>query len=374
MIQIVLIILIAAGLFFLQRYIYGHYWEDGLSVSTKFQSAEITENTESTLQVVIENDKKLPLPMLMVKFQTDRSLVFASDRGSATTDQFYHNDVFQIGSGERVTRKLLFSGKKRGYYKINNIDLTTMDLFMSKQFHASSQPGECLYVLPKPYESRDFQFMLQQLSGEMITKRNLYEDPFELRGIREYQPYDDMRSINWKATAKTGQFMVNQKNYTAPKTVRIFLDLEDSNILKRNDCLEVCIRIGAGLAKYLIEQGIKVSFYSNGLDIETGDPMMRNASSRGSQQLSVILRSLARIDLQKEAKPFEQLFRRKILNEQDNGYTCFISPNHKKEYLEILQECSTQGRSFSWFCPSYGTFTVSEIPPILRSRLKMLHL
>ena len=36
------------------------------------------------------------------------------------------------------------------------------------------------------------------------------EDPFEYRGIREYQPYDDMRSVNWKATAKTGDLKVNQ--------------------------------------------------------------------------------------------------------------------------------------------------------------------
>lgn len=371
MIQILLISFVAFLLFLVQRKYYESEWMEDMDVRVQFMNAEIREGEEGQLRIQIENRKRLPLPMLMVKFQTDKNLVFEKGAGSITTDQFYHNDIFQVGSGERVTRTLHFYGQKRGYYHINNIDLTSADLFMTCQLHHSFQPSESVYVLPKPVESRDFQLMLQQLNGEMITKRNLYEDPFELRGIREYQPFDSRKDINWKATAKTGKFMVNQKNYTAPKTVRIFLNLEDRNILKSREELETSIRIGAGLAKYLLEQGIKVAFYCNAPDVETGSPLLRSAG-KGTNQMSAIMRGLARIDLEKEAPSFEQLFRKRLLTDQENTYTCFISPLYEDTYLDLLREFALQGRVFSWFYPASYRFCIDEIPKILRSSLKLV--
>ena len=94
----------------------------------------------------------------------------------------------------------------------------------------------CLSVL---YDSRRLRQSFVQLNGEMLTRRHLLEDPFEYRGIREYQPYDDMRSINWKATAKTGDFKVNQMGYTSLKSVRIFFNIQDDNILKKEEAVEM---------------------------------------------------------------------------------------------------------------------------------------
>ncbi|MBP5281103.1 MAG: DUF58 domain-containing protein [Lachnospiraceae bacterium] len=373
MIQTILIGVVVLVAFLLQRKYYVAHWKEDLDVKVKFMEAELPEYEQGTLKIVIENRKKMPLSALVVKFQTDRHLEFEKNKGSVTTDQFYHNDVFQVGGGERVTRTLHFYGKKRGYYRINNIDLSGFDLLMSCEMHSSFQPSESIFVLPKPYESRDFQMMMQQLNGDMITKRNLYEDPFEIRGIREYQPFDSMRSINWKATAKTGKFMVNQRNYTTPKSVRIFLNLEDRHLLRKLDELEDCIRIAAGLSKYLLEQGIKVSFYCNSHDILTGDPILR-APGKGPNQISSILRNLCRIDLEKEAQDFATLFQRRILTDQENTYTCFISITHDDDFLALLQKFSAQGRVFSWFYPKSKRFIEDDIPVPLRSSLRQLRM
>ena len=174
MIQTILLALVILAAFLLQRKYFIDHWKEDLSVQIKFSQAELPENHQGTLRIVVENRKKLPLSTLNVKFQTDRNLEFEKNRGSITTDQFYHNDVFQIGGGERVTRTLHFYGKKRGYYRINNVDLSGFDLFMSCDMHSSFQPEESIFILPRPFESRDFQLMLQQLNGEMITKRNLF--------------------------------------------------------------------------------------------------------------------------------------------------------------------------------------------------------
>lgn len=244
MIQLLGIIVFALLLYLGQKYVYAKIWQRDLKVSLSFREDGIWEGQESELSEIIENRKRLPLTMLKVKFQTDRHLVFADTKGSRTTDRYYRNDIFQIGRLEKVTRALHFTGGRRGYYTIQEADLVASDLFLTAQYTATTPIEHCsLYVYPKPFSHPDFKRSLKQLNGEVLTKRHLLEDPFEYRGIRDYQPQDDLKSINWKATARTGDLKVNQKNYTSQKSVRIFVNLEDTGILKKRTAWKPACRL-----------------------------------------------------------------------------------------------------------------------------------
>ena len=224
MIKILGIGFIGFLLFVIQKRVYEKLWQRSLYVSVSFGNEPIFEGDQGELKEIIENKKRLPLSVLKVKFKTDRHLIFGNEKGSRTTDQYYRNDIFRIGGGERVTRTLKFQGGRRGYYTIDEVSLVASDLFFLSQLTADKKVKTELYVYPRPYDAARLRRSLIQMNGEMLSRRHLQEDPFEYRGIREYQPYDDMRSINWKATAKTGDFKVNQRNYTSLKSVRIFFN------------------------------------------------------------------------------------------------------------------------------------------------------
>ena len=115
MIQIIAIGILFFCLLFIQRQLYTRLWEKGLYVTLSFGREHIWEGEQGELKEIIENRKRLPLSMLKVKFKTDRHLLFADQKGSRTTDQFYRNDVFRINGGEKVTRTLTFEGGRRGY-------------------------------------------------------------------------------------------------------------------------------------------------------------------------------------------------------------------------------------------------------------------
>ncbi|MCD8380197.1 MAG: DUF58 domain-containing protein [Lachnospiraceae bacterium] len=204
MIALLTVGIVAWLLLMAETKVYQKLWNRNLSVKISFKNREIFEGEQGELLEVVENKKHLPLSMLKVKFHTDRNLAFDDVEGSNVSDLFYRNDVFQIGGGERITRTLTFTGKKRGYYKIMGIDLVSTDLLMAMDMAESRREDSWLYVYPKPFYDEEFMQSLQQLNGEVLTRQHLIEDPFEYRGIREYQPYDTMRSVNWKATAKTG--------------------------------------------------------------------------------------------------------------------------------------------------------------------------
>ncbi|MBD5454576.1 MAG: DUF58 domain-containing protein, partial [Lachnospiraceae bacterium] len=333
MTKIITIGLFAYLLFLLQRKLYGILWQKNLGIRLEFTEISLFEGEKGELLEIIENGKRLPLPMLKVKFQTDRNLQFTDTQNSKVTDFYYRNDIFQVKGRERITRKLEFIAAKRGYYRINNIDLVAADLFLSTEMVESRHTDQYFYVYPAPFVSDEFRQSLQQLNGEILTKRHFMEDPFEYRGIREYQPYDDMRSINWKASAKTGDLKVNQKNYTSLQTIRIFFNIEDNGILKKDEAVEASFRIVAGFAAFFLNQGIRVACYGNGRDVMTGEPLQIEAGA-GAGQLQQIYRSLARIDTTKEPVDFTEAFAGRLLEEDSSTITVLVSPNAYSDFTE----------------------------------------
>ena len=371
MIKILGIGLIAYLLFIVQRRLYEKLWQKSLRISIGFGTDHIFEGEQGELKEIIENRKRLPLSMLKVKFKTDRHLIFGNEKGSRTTDQYYRNDVFRIGGGERVTRTLKFKGGKRGYYTIDEISLVASDLFFLGQMVADQPVKAELYVYPKPYDNRRLRQSFVQLNGEMLTKRHLLEDPFEYRGIREYQPYDDMRSINWKATAKTGDFKVNQMGYTSLKSARIFFNIQDDNILKREEAVEMSLRIVVSLCLFFLQQGMQVSCYGNGVDVLTHQPLsVDGKASMG--QMDFIYRALARIDTSQPAAGFVENFEEKLFQESKGALTCFVAPNQYDDFVALLTRYEETDNPFTWFYPVLGN-KEPELPPALKKRIEVIY-
>ncbi len=370
MIKILGIGLIGFLLLVVQKRIYEKLWQKSLYVSVSFGKEPIFEGEQGELKEIIENKKRLPLSMLKVKFKTDRHLDFGNEKGSRTTDQYYRNDIFRIGGGERVTRTLKFRGRRRGYYTIDEVSLVASDLFFLGQMVADKEVKTEFYVYPRPYDAARLRQSLIRMNGEMLSRRHLLEDPFEYRGIREYQPYDDMRSINWKATARTGDLKVNQKNYTSLKSIRIFFNIQDDNILKKEAAVEMTLRIVASLCQMFLRQGIQVSCYGNGVDIVTRNPLSIHPKA-GQGQMDTIYRGLARIDTAQPAADFGSHFEELLFRKAQGTFTYFVSPNQYDDFVGLLTKYQASGNPFVWFYPSSGR--KPELPPALERFIDVIY-
>lgn len=371
MIKLLGIGLTAFLLLLLEQKLYQKLWKKGLSIRVCFTKDSLFEGEDGTLQEVVENRKKLPLSMLNVKFQTHRNLIFEETCGSRTTDRYYRNDVFQIGGREKITRTITFTGGRRGFYAIDKVDLVAADLFLTSNTMDTADVNTSVYVYPKPFGSDEFRRSLKQLNGEVLTRRHLLEDPFEYRGIREYQPFDDMHSINWKATARTGDLKVNQKNYTSLQSVRIFLNLEDAGILKKTECVEAAIRIGAGLCEHFLKEGIQTACYGNAEDALSGTLLCMEAGA-GQGHMTAIYRALACMDTGK-VQPFTAHFKDKLLQEAGGTFTCFVSPNQYTDFIRLVEEYQQTGQDYIWFYPVEGSKD-PKLPQSLAAHIRLIHL
>lgn len=377
MITVVVIGILSFLLLVAQQMVYQKLWLKNLSVDIRFSTDHIFEDGTAELRETIENRKRLPLSMLKVKFMTDRRLVFGSAKGSRTTDNYYRNDVFSIGGGERIIRTLKFRGSRRGYYTIKELSLVASDLFFMSQMNADipiKYDALELYVYPKPYDSAELRRALIYLNGDMVTKRHLLEDPFEYRGIREYQPYDDMRSINWKATAKTGELKVNQRNYTAFKNARVFFDCDlHGDGRDDEDAAEITLRVTSSLCSYFLKQGMQVSCFGNGADILTHEPVCV-PSGGGNRHLDHIYRKLARVDTSQPTVSFAQTFHDTVFEASGGALNCFVSVGQDDEFVKLLAGYQDTGSHFLWFYPVLKHRLPPKLPPAVAKNIRVLHL
>ena len=349
MILLIVFGFIALAFFMGQRYLYARFWTRGLSASVAFADRELTRGQSSEVIEIVENKKWLPLAMVKVKFQAPRELSFTSGKGSSVTDQYYRNDIFHLKAMERITRRVQFYPKKRGMYEIGSMDLVGADLFLIDQFVTQLPVSTSLLVYPEELECTDLARALQTSIGTALTNSPLIEDVFSFRGIREYQPGDPMKTINWCASAKTEEdLLVNVREYVSRRPVRFFLNLSDAHIRHREDQAEVLISAIAYLGRLFFEQGIHVSLRTNAVNSLTGGPAF---ASTEEGDYSDFLMVLAGIDPARTL-PFEHHFNESVFLEEDASLLCFFSLFPDPEMLELVEKGLNMGAAVALILPS----------------------
>ncbi len=123
------------------------------------------------------------------------------------------------------TRRIRAQCTKRGYYVFPRVGISTSDLFLIERFTVDFPNDSHLVVLPEIIDMDIMEMLTSVTLSEIQCRRTLLTDPFTLAGIREYTPNDPMKSINWKASAKTSELMVNQNASTCAQKVHIFVNL-----------------------------------------------------------------------------------------------------------------------------------------------------
>lgn len=339
-------------LYMAQFELYKRTWANKLKVSARFNIFEVYEGEDASLEETIENAKLLPLPMVTMKLQLSRKLLFHEKENTSVSDFYNRTDIYAIKSSERVIRTLKFTCSKRGYYDFNGVDVIGTDLFLSNEFVKKINTSSFLYVFPKICDSHLIDPILNKINGEMRTKRNLVEDPFELRGIREYQTYDSMKNVNWKASAKTDDLMVNMHDYTTRSSLRIFLHLEDSSYRREDELKELCISMAMAVIEEFSMKSVPVCFYTSTMDCITNEYIhLDEGCGEGFTYASK--KALARIDLSKGSYSLEDSILNYLYDAQKDSYTVIVSSYLKPEFQDAIHKLTDKDCDFSWICPHY---------------------
>ena len=297
---------------------YRRHWRDGLRAELSFGQDFLYAEEQTFITEKIENAKRMPVPILEAAFQIRKEIQFLDLENTAVSDFTYKRDVFSVLGNQRIIRKLPVECKKRGYYQIEKVDFTTYSLLHTWLYKMEQPEEKSLYVYAKRTDVSELVLSCEKILGARQCARRLYEDPFAFRGIREYTITDPMKTINWKASAKSGELMVNTFASTLTERVMIYLNVADEGIIKHENLIEEGISVAASLAQKLIGKGMEVGI---ALNAAGGKFCISPAGGRG--HLPSIERMLAEFEAKDRVVPFSDILGEK----QEDTMPVFISRN-----------------------------------------------
>ncbi len=315
-------------------------WAKDVTVRLWFETDAVYAGQETKLYEVIENRKRMPVPVLEVGFHTRKELDFADVENTNVSDYLYKRDVFSVLGRQKITREIPVKCTKRGRYLASDADITTHTLLYRKHYSKAVGTEAEIYVYPKMTDVSEIVTVCEHMLGAVQCARRLYEDPFAFRTIRSYTTDDPMKSINWKASARTGSLMVNTFDSVQSQKAMIFLDVEDTGILKYEDLVEESIALAATVMRRLIRQNIEVGFVFNGRGSDVFFPE-NNRKNRIAFE-----RMLAEYDKEDGAEDFGQLARRLFSDTfvkkpvSEDTLLLFITKNLREPLLECIRECA----------------------------------
>lgn len=336
-------ILMAYLLIHLLTKVYRSNWSKNLNISMDFSEESVTEGDKSELYQTVTNQKLLPLWWGDLQFDLSNHIRFD---GNSMDHMQYKKNTMSVMPYERIKKTLPFTADKRGYYTIQKAELLTGDLFFKYKFIKKYPVFTELYVCPNAKGMDKFSLDFKKIVGELITKRQLIEDPFEFRGIRDYTTSDSLKSVNWKATARNASLKVNEYHSTSSQQVCILLNFDGYHAWDDEKIREDMIRIAAYLTQEFIANGIPTGILANAADTVTREEI-ETSCLNGENQALTINRQLARIDADKTTRPFEQLLDEKVLPFPEPHYI-MISYYSEQDLQNRVETLRQSGHSLQW--------------------------
>ncbi|OCX50767.1 cell division protein FtsB [Mucilaginibacter sp. PPCGB 2223] len=149
--------------------------------------------------------------------------------------QFQKRDVlFNTGLKSRQHKLLNYQLRptKRGEYEFGalRVYITSPIGLVSRRYNF--EQAQNLPVYPSFLQMRKYELMAisNRLSEYGIKKIRRIGHSMEFEQIKNYVPGDDYRTLNWKATARRGDLMVN--NYTDEKSQHVYCIIDKSRVMK----------------------------------------------------------------------------------------------------------------------------------------------
>jgi uncharacterized protein (DUF58 family) len=253
------------------------------------------ETIDVTLRLV--NDKMLPVPWIELRDAVPEASLMGDERTSGTGAPGYVHTIrsTHLSWYERINWPLHLKAVARGHYRIGPAKITTADVFGFNPVVVEEETSDTFTVYPRVYELPELGLPAERPFGELKGRQRIFEDPGRIAGVRDYQPGDSMRRIDWKASAR--RQTLQSKVYEPSATMHLLLAVNVHTMAAswqgfQPEMLERLLSASASVARHAFESGYAIGLVANGSYPQSDRPM-RVPVGRSSDQLGRVLEALA---------------------------------------------------------------------------------
>lgn len=137
-----------------------------------------------------------------------------------------------LKGNEKKQLKYQLRPTERGEYAFGDIHIFTSTILGLTRRRISIAAPETVSVYPSYIQLRNYQLFAGNTinSGGGNKKIRKIGNSFEFEQVKDYVFGDDIRKLNWKATARNGMMMVNQ--FTDEKSQQVFILIDKGRLMK----------------------------------------------------------------------------------------------------------------------------------------------
>ncbi|HUX22083.1 MAG TPA: DUF58 domain-containing protein, partial [Spirochaetia bacterium] len=223
-------------------------------------------------RTVLRNPLPIPIPRLSL-IETPGQ--FYCDRPSAE---------FTLAPGGSETHVATLRGEHRGEFSYGPARIHGSDLFGFFHWERTDPVRGRAIVFPHIYPI--FLQNRQGVAGGSLTIGDpVYEDVTRFRSLREYAAGDELKRVNWKASAKSGKLYTTEYERTLTAGVKILLNLmeDDYPARKRDQNIERAVEVAAALVFSYTTLGQPVGIVAAAAVSPERAPGQRGTAAGGTQ-------------------------------------------------------------------------------------------
>jgi uncharacterized protein (DUF58 family) len=170
----------------------------------------------------------------------------------------------RLGWDDERTLELRLRCARWGNYDVGDVRLRARDRLGLLVWEEAVDRRERIRVYPTPEELRRIvrPVVTQLYTGNEVARQK--GDGLEFADLREFVPGDRLRSINWRASARRGDLVVNERHPERNADVILFLDTFADARRGDRSTLDLAVRATATLASRYLERRDRVGLVSFG--------------------------------------------------------------------------------------------------------------
>ncbi|NKI22951.1 DUF58 domain-containing protein [Paenibacillus dendritiformis] len=277
-----------------------------VSYTRTFSKQKLFAGEKVEMTETIGNDKLLPLPWVRLESMMPSALRFGKqqnlemDVGELSQN---HRSLFALQPYTRVIRRHQITCVKRGIYRLDSVTMTAGDPFGVFDAVRRIPLGLELTVYPALIPLDQLPLSTKSWIGDIPVRRWILEDPFWKSGVRPYRPGDTLKSVHWKATARTNSLQVHKFDYTADRKLMILVNFETSDGMWSKvtipEQVEKALSYAASIAHAAVKQGMETGVSCNGnLPGHTRGTALTFPPGAGTVHLHRLFEWMAKLELE----------------------------------------------------------------------------
>lgn len=266
-----------------------------------FESHDIVSNHKTPFYFTLQNEDRFAFCAVRVQFYSDFSVI----------DGLKDDTEYELLPGDKIKKETVLVCRYRGEYCVGIRSVTLRDFLCLFKITYQNHEALRVTVLPDIVSLKSLRYVDIDLASHRETAVNPSVPDVT---VRDYVPGDDVRRINWKQTAKTGEAMV--RNYIGEEKTGVGLIIDPSRLLEEetgylpveNRILEIAIAV----TLFMEERNIPISIYDHSSEVAVGNENEFNGFYRRMAAFS-FRDDLERTSLFADLSHIRELYAKKIV-------------------------------------------------------------